>query len=696
MLYLSLIAFISCALQSPDTAVAEAQAREWLTPTQLQEKLVAIVAAEDSVTMNIIGNSRDGHPIQCIQIAREGFIPIEDRSAILLVAGIDGDHLLGSEVASDIIEVLLNKDPQAVAPLLQDHVLYIIPQVNPDVASRYFAEVKNNAQENNRPVDNDHDGELDEDDNDDLNGDGFITMMRVPDLEKATHIIDPEEPRLNKTPNPFDNQAPAFVLYSEGIDNDGDGAFNEDGQGGVHINKNFMHGYTIHGDGAGPWQLSEPESKALINFAFEHQEIAAILVYGHHDTLSRAWGENGNDKAGAPKKLHQGDVELYSKMSDSFVEITGLKGTAQPNWDGSFVAWAYAQFGVPSFSTPLWARPEPTSEETKDNESEDASDERNEASEGRDNADQREVDAVSSASMAEYGNRSGEQRGPRSGAPRGGSGGPPRGGAPRGGSSSPTEASSEGGLTPSGIGDISQETLDELLRAAEVSGYPVTDEMMQEISASDVEQFARMAGVEIRRVKESKGKKSTSGEEAKWLQYSDDARESSGFIPWETFDHPQLGPVEIGGWKPYFKILPPIEELQTITEVQADFLINLASKLPDVSIKQPLIKNIGKGLWEIKVAVENNGWLPAGTAMAKQNKRARPYVVRLNTPNESILNGQKVRRIWTIDGGGNRIWFTWIIQGKTNSPLSITLYSEKYGVEEINTTLVENVDGGGI
>ena len=142
--------------------------------------------------------------------------------------------------------------------------------------------------------------------------------------------------------------------------------------------------------------------------------------------------------------------------------------------------------------------------------------------------------------------------------------------------------------------------------------------------------------------------------------------------------------------------MPPIEELQAITEVQADFLINLASKLPDVSIKQPLIKNIGRGLWEIKVAVENNGWLPAGTAMAKQNKRARPYVVRLNTPNESILNGQKVRRIWTIDGGGNRIWFTWIIQGKTNSPLSITLYSEKYGIEEINTTLVENVGGGGI
>ena len=674
--------------------------RSWRTPEELKNQILTIDKNYQEVSSNIIGYSRGHRPIYGIRVAQDGPVSPEKRSAILLVAGIDGDHLLGSEIASNIIEVLLNKDPQEVAPLLQDHVLYIIPQVNPDVASRYFAEIKNNAPGNNRPVDNDHDGALDEDGGDDLNGDGFITMMRVPDLEKATHIIDAEEPRLNKIPNAFDNEAPAFVLYSEGIDNDGDGKFNEDGQGGVHINKNFMHGYTIHGDGAGPWQLSEPESKALINFAFEHQEIAAVLVYGHHDTLSKAWGENGNDKAGAPKKLHQGDVELYSKISESFVEITGLKGTAQPNWDGSFVAWAYAQFGVPAFSTPLWTRPDPVGEEDKGDESNNASGEQNEASDNRDNADQRELDAVSSASMAEYANRSGEQRGPRSGAggpPRGRpGGGPPRGGGPRGGSSPSTDSSSEGNLTPSGIGDISQETLDELLQAAEAAGYPVNEEMMQEISASDVEQFAKMAGVEIRRVKGNKGKKSNSGEEAKWLQYSDDVRESSGFIPWETFNHPQLGTVEIGGWKPYFKILPPMEEVQAITEVQADFLISLASKLPEVSIKQPLIKNIGKGLWEIKVAVENNGWLPAGTAMAKQNKRARPYVVRLNVANDSILNGQKVRRIWALDGGNNRVWFTWIIQGKTNSPLSITLYSEKYGSKEINTTLAENIDGGGV
>ena len=148
MLCLSFIASLLCIFQSPETTSAEVQKREWLTPAQLHEKLVEIVSTEDSATMTTIGSSRNGHPIECIQIAREGFIPIEDRSAILLVAGIDGDHLLGSEVAGNILEVLLNKDPEAVAPLLQDHVLYILPHVNPDVASHYFAKVKNNTQVN--------------------------------------------------------------------------------------------------------------------------------------------------------------------------------------------------------------------------------------------------------------------------------------------------------------------------------------------------------------------------------------------------------------------------------------------------------------------------------------------------------------------------------------------------------------------
>ncbi len=626
MILLCLVSTFMFAVQEIETEPD----RAWRTPSEISSQVTLLADSHEEVTTTTIGYSGDGVPIQCMQIAHEGDIPIDARSAILLVAGIDGDHLLGTEVAIDIVTSVLTMDTESSKPLLETHKLYVIPQVNPDAASFYFNPIQNAQRRNLTPSDNDHDGVKDEDGVEDLNGDGLITMMRVPDLEKATHLVDPDEPRLNITPKPLEGKVASFVLYSEGIDNDGDGDYNEDGLGGVDLNKNFMHGYQFHGDGAGHWQLSESESKALAEFVLSHQEIASIIVYGQHDTLSKPFAENGKDMAGAPKKLAEEDVELYKIISEKFVELTALKDVEQPNWDGSFVAWSYAQYGVPSFSTSLWSRPKV--EDTK------------------------EVDKESKDSKE------------------------------------PSEDSTQNEeLTPSGVGDISQETMDELFEAAVAAGYIDAGEAREEITPTleETEMYCKMMGIEIKRVKNSKDKKNSTSEEAKWLEYSDDQREGTGFIEWKPFDHPQLGTVEIGGWVPYFKTLPPTDAIEAITEKQAKFVIDIASRLPKVRISAPIVKKLSNGLWEVKVAVINDGWFPTGTAMAKKNKRARPFVVRLDVPNESIVSGRKVNLIWALDGKGTRKWYKWILQGKPNEKIDLTLYSEKFGTKTITTTLVE-------
>ncbi len=702
MIHLLLITSTLFASQDSDLSPE----RTWRTPDQIATHLESLDSNE-SVTISTIGLSTNGSPIQCIQIARNGTIPVDHRSAILVVAGIDGGHILGSEVAVDLCDYLLSKETESTTDLLETHALYIIPQVNPDVAQYYFSSVQDDEQKNRRPTDDDHDGLLDEDGGDDLNGDGYITMMRVPNVEKATHLADPDEPRLHIKPNALKDQSATFVLYKEGIDNDNDGKYNEDEIGGVNLNKNFMHGYQIHGDGAGPWQLSEHESKALADFVLQHQEIAAIVVYGHHDTLSKPFTENGKDKAGAPKKLDAGDVDIYKEVSNRFIELTSLKNTTQPNWDGSFVAWAYTQYGVPAFSTPLWSRPDPVeNEEGKNDPKEDGAmpDSTNEDSprgEGRGRggfdreAIRAEFDANGDGELSDD-ERSAiresmrERFGGLKGSGRG------KGGGESARANDEPSGSYEGELvTPSGIGDISQETLDELLQAAEAAGFPVTDEMMEEITPEQVEQYAKMSGIQIRRVKKSAASKGSSSDEIAWLAYSDDIRGGEGFVEWTAFEHPQLGTVEIGGWIPYFKTVPPIGAIDEITTTQADFLVDLASKLPEVHLETPSIKKLGNGLWEVKVAVRNDGWFPTGTAMAKKNKRARPYVVRLDVPNETIISGRKVQRIWSLAGGGTRQWFTWIIQGKTNEHVNIILFSEKFGGETISVSL-QNTTGGDV
>jgi hypothetical protein len=620
-------------------------ARDWRTPSAIAEEISSLVATHASVSVTTIGFSKNGNPIQCIQVAREGATPIDMRSAVLLVAGIDGEHLLGTEVATDLVQTLLAMEHKETASLLETHKLYIIPQVNPDAANFYFNEVQHEQRRNLTPNDNDHDGIKDEDGGEDLNGDGFVTMMRVPDLEKATHLADKDNPRLNITPKPFEDQVASFVLYTEGIDNDGDGKYNEDGVGGVDLNKNFMHGYTEHSDGSGVWQLSESESKALADFVLQHQEIATILVYGQHDTLSKPLSENGKDKAGAPKKLSEGDVELYKRISEKFVEITELLTYEQVNWDGSFVAWAYAQYGVPSFSTSLWTRPkEEKKSEDKDTEDKDTED--------------KDTESKPIDSDAE-------------------------------------ETSENEELTPSGVGDISQETMDELYDAAIEAGYIDGDEARSEVTPSleEAEMYCKMMGIEIRRITTNDGKKKSSSEEGKWLEYSDSQRDGKGFVPWEPFDHPQLGQVEIGGWVPYFKTLPPTDIIESITQRQSTFLIDLASRLPNVRLSSPCIKQLGSGLWEVTVAVINDGWFPTGTEMAKKNKRARPFVVRLDVPNETIISGRKVNLIWSLNGEGTRKWYKWILQGESNSDVNITLFSEKFGTITITTPLKETKGG---
>jgi hypothetical protein len=81
------------------------------------------------------------------------------------------------------------------------------------------------------------DGLLDEDGDDDLDGDGNICTMRRKDPFGA-YRTDPEDPRLMIRVKPGE-KGEWTLLGEEGIDNDGDGKVNEDGEGYVDGNRNW-------------------------------------------------------------------------------------------------------------------------------------------------------------------------------------------------------------------------------------------------------------------------------------------------------------------------------------------------------------------------------------------------------------------------------------------------------------------------
>ena len=625
--------------------VAAADEAKYHTHAELSA-LVSGLAADHprSCTVDSIGTSREGRAIWALRLARGGDVDPDKRGALLLVANIDGDHLVGSAVALEVAKRLLEMadgGDEVATALLTAHTVYVVPRVNPDAAERYFAEVRSNRRRNVRPDDRDRDGAIDEDPPNDLNGDGLITMMRVFDPDEADVMADSNEPRLEAKPDRDEGERAAFTLYVEGIDDDGDGEFNEDDVGGVDLNMNYMHGYQEHADGAGPYQVSEPESLALLQFVLAHQNIAVVLVYGLADNLSKPPDGKGTYRSGAPKNIDAKDAGLYKHVSGRFKEITGLEKVSGVSTNGAFHAWAYAQFGVPAFTTPLWTRPEP---EKKEDEA------------------KGDGDGDGPTPAGEAGGDEGEE------------------------------------LTPSGIGDISMETMDELRAAAEARGFPVSDEMMSQISAVQVEGFARQMGIKVRRVKGAAGAaagKAKNKEDAAWLAYSDEQRNGEGFVAWQKYDHPQLGEVEIGGWVPYFRTNPPPGDVGAIAEKQVEFVLDLGGRFPKVSLSEPEITRLAPGLYEIKAAVVNGGYLPTGTAMAVRNRRARPYVVRLSADNEQIVTGRRVNTIWSIPGSGGRQPYRWIVRAEDGSELTVTLYSEKFGELKHTIWLRDNQDETG-
>ena len=231
----------------------------------------------------MVGESREGRPIHVLTLAADP-ARADELPALLITAGLDGRHRVGTEMALRIARRLLDEH----AEHLEAMTVYVIPRANPDGAALDRQTPHAGHVGTVRPVDDDRDGALDEDGPVDLNGDGVITTMRRPDPpldDEATHMADPAEPRLLKKASASDGERAEYSVWTEGLDQDGDGRIAEDATGQIDLDHNFMHEWPEHGATAGVFPLSEDESLTLATFVLEHRNIVMALTLGRHDNL---------------------------------------------------------------------------------------------------------------------------------------------------------------------------------------------------------------------------------------------------------------------------------------------------------------------------------------------------------------------------------------------------------------------------
>lgn len=239
-----------------------------------------------------------------------------------------------------------------ITKLLDEKAVYIRPHNNPDGSNLYMLTAQAN-RSSVRPIDNDGDGLTDEDPGEDLDGDGFVRQMRkYVGAGNGTHVVDTLDAkgRLMRAVGAGNGD---YLLYPEGIDNDKDGRYNEDGVGGLDLHRNYPYnwrpmaeetgrGYTQFG--AGDYPLSEPETRSVYLWQVKHPNIS---VTNSMDTQV-PMHLRGPSTCLEKECVFPSDLKLLQHF-----DSVGLSFTNYP-WAGD-VYWTYAT----RFAPPGQGRPTP-------------------------------------------------------------------------------------------------------------------------------------------------------------------------------------------------------------------------------------------------------------------------------------------------------------------------------------------------
>ncbi|MBL9088028.1 MAG: hypothetical protein JNM10_12895 [Planctomycetia bacterium] len=160
-------------------------------------------------------------------------------------------------------------------------------------------------------------------------------------------------------------------------------------------------------------------------------------------------------------------------------------------------------------------------------------------------------------------------------------------------------------------------------------------------------------------------------DEVDWLLWNDRVLGGKGFVPWHEVAHPQLGTVEVGGWKRFTRWEPPadllpdaVRRVMRVPEVHAAFAPRLVVRV-EVTAR-------GAGLASVKVRVDNVGGGPTDTVRAERAAKATP--VRLEfAPAEGVevLAGPRGATLGTLPAGGSSAPTEWLVRRAGAGPLGV-------------------------
>ncbi len=534
---------------------------------ELEAALHAFVEESPQLArLESIGSSHEGRSIWCMTITAPGR-PHYEKPAYWLDANIHATEVTGCMGALHLIETLLGgfDSDASIAGLLERCTFYIVPRVNPDGAEQYFSSplyVRSGTRP--YPFTDERDGLYAHD----IDGDGRVLSMRVPDTHGAWKVSERDE-RLMRKRDPDEFGGTYYRLYTEGLIRNFNGYEVQVGhpRQGLDFNRNFAYIWAPEGNqrGAGPYPFSEPEVRAIAEFYATHPNISCGISYHTYSGVILRPFSDKNDDA-----IPLGDLYTFKAITRRGTEITGYPAGSvydifryEPRevMRGAFDDWAYDQHGVYAFTVELW-------------------------------------DMVGEAG-------------------------------------------------------IKERHFIEWMR-----DHPEEDDL-------------------------------------KLLAWNDAELGGDGFVRWYPFEHPQLGPVEIGGWKERETFgNPPAKFLLPTLEPNTTFAIAHARMLPRLEIQELRADALGGDVHRVRLALVNSGFLPTyGSEMAVQRKASRPIEVTLTLPDgATLVSGLARQEIGQLEGRANKRGLfssnfatdnveliEWVVQAAAGAEVAIAAVSQRGG-----------------
>ena len=340
---------------NPKVAVAWNRYHRYSEATKILEDLAK--AYPDLCKLTSLGTSFGNRQMWVLTVTNFKKGEADKKPGMWIDGGIHANEIQATEVVLYTAWFLAESFGHSpfITRLLDDRTFYLMPMMSPDSRDAHFDEpnTTHSPRSGMRPIDDDGDGLIDEDKPDDIDKDGHITGMRRRD-PNGRYKPHPKYPQWMVEVEP-DEKGEYTLLGSEGIDNDGDGKVNEDGDGYYDPNRdwpwNWQPDYIQNGAYRYPFSILE--NRMVGDFIMAHPNIAGNQSY-HNTGGMILYGPGALDDS-----FQKADIDLFKTIGTRGEKM--LPGYKTMNIAkelyvvyGGEVDWLYAMLGMWPFTNELF------------------------------------------------------------------------------------------------------------------------------------------------------------------------------------------------------------------------------------------------------------------------------------------------------------------------------------------------------